>query len=348
MALTLPYSQWPEADTRLWVSLFTEGNPLDERGQLAHLRETSRESLLRRYARWLKWLAHTRPAALLQPPAERVQLEALRAWLRDLDHTQPVTRRSFVDGVLRVAMAASPDRDWTAEEALVQRLRRIAKRARSQRKQGRILSSQVLFEAGQRLVFEEAPRINSALFRATTIRDGAMIALLALMPMRRRSLAGLRIDVSFLTQPQRYSIALPGDLTKSGLPWEADVPAPAAELLRAYLTEARPLLAARGGWADDHLWLGRKGRKFGEDYLGTLVSKGVERMTGVPVSPHLFRDAAATTLSRHSPKAATLIRGVLAHTSDRTAEKHYIHATSIDAGQSYAEVLRKRRMNELD
>ena len=161
--------------------------------------------------------------------------------------------------------------------------------------------------------------------------------------MRRRSLAGLRMGVFFLRHGEGFTIALPGTLTKSGVPWEADVPGPAAGLLRIYLQETRPLLAARAGFADDHLWLGRKGQKLGEDYLGTLISNGVERMTGTPVSPHLFRDAAATTLSRHNPKAAGLIKPVLAHSREGTAEKHYIHASSIDAGRSYAEVLRRMK-----
>ncbi len=50
-------------------------------------------------------------------------------------------------------------------------------------------------------------------------------------------------------------------------------------------------------------------------------------------------DAAATTLARISPEAARLIRPVLAHNRFGTAERHYIHAGSIEAGRDYAAVV---------
>ncbi len=64
-------------------------------------------------------------------------------------------------------------------------------------------------------------------------------------------------------------------------------------------------------------------------------------LTGKRVPPHFFRDAAATTLARVSPDAVKLIRPVLAHSGFKTAERHYIHAQTIDAGRRYAEVVRK-------
>lgn len=346
MALALPCDRWPDVDQQIWITLFTCGGPLDDRGPLAHVRPTTRTSLERGYGRWLKWLQDRAPEVLAQPPAVRVQAAHLQDWLADLAHTSPMTRRTFVDAVLRIARAIDEDRDWTPELALQRGLRARASRDRGNRKRGRILSSEVLFDAGRQLVEEEAPKVAVPLFRATTLRDGAMIGLLALMPMRRRAFAGLRIGASFLPHAEGFTIALPGALTKSGLPWEAEVPEPAADLLLSYLRNARPLLAARGGDNDDHVWIGRTGNKFGEDHLRTLISGGVERITGIPVSPHLFRDAAATTLARHSPDAATLVQPLLAHTRGGVAERHYIHATSIDAGRDYAEVLRRLREHE--
>lgn len=65
------------------------------------------------------------------------------------------------------------------------------------------------------------------------------------------------------------------------------------------------------------------------------------KLTGKRVSPHLFRDCAATTLARLSPESARLIRPVLAHSGFRTAERHYIHAQTIDAGRDYAAVVQR-------
>ena len=65
--------------------------------------------------------------------------------------------------------------------------------------------------------------------------------------------------------------------------------------------------------------------------IGTLTLK----LTGKRIPPHFFRDAAATTLAR-SRRKARLIRPVLAHSGFRTAERHYIHAQTIEAGRDYA------------
>jgi integrase len=56
---------------------------------------------------------------------------------------------------------------------------------------------------------------------------------------------------------------------------------------------------------------------------------------------HLFRDAAATTLSRISPESARLIGPILAHSGSRTAERHYIHAQTIEAGRDYAVLVQR-------
>ena len=56
-------------------------------------------------------------------------------------------------------------------------------------------------------------------------------------------------------------------------------------------------------------------------------------------SVHHAQDAAATTLSWISPESARLIGPVLAHSGSRTAERHYIHAQTIDAGRDYASLI---------
>lgn len=78
-----------------------------------------------------------------------------------------------------------------------------------------------------------------------------------------------------------------------------------------------------------------------QDYIGSRIGDLTLKLTGKRVSPHLFRDCAATTLARLSPESARLIRPVLSHSGFRTAERHYIHAQTIDAGRDYAAVVQR-------
>ena len=84
MSLVLPLSEWPGADRMMWEALRKEAGPLDVPGGLAHLRQTSRNTLEVQYSRWLKWLLATDPKALSLPPAGRATLSRLQFWLEAL------------------------------------------------------------------------------------------------------------------------------------------------------------------------------------------------------------------------------------------------------------------------
>lgn len=339
MSLVLPRAQWPDADRDMWEALFRQGDVFDGHGPMAHVRQTTQVSLEPRYGRWLKWLSVNKADLLGMLPAHRASLETLRLWLTDLDHTAPMTRLAYMDGVLRLLTAAHPDLDWAAHRRLRARLKKQAGRGAQTRKNGRVLSSNVLLNAGLDLALGVADEASSPIWRATGIRDGAIIALLALMPIRRRALVGLRIGQSVFICGDKATIALSAEMTKSGVPWEAEVPTPIMPALLRYMQDARPALFARAQQPHDTLWVARKGGPLGYGAVAAAVKNGTERMLGVRISPHLFRDAAVTTLSRHSPRAATLIRPVLSHCSDKTAERHYNHAKTIEAGRDYAALL---------
>lgn len=341
MSLILPFVAWPDADRALWTRLLQTGGPFDECGALAHLRPTSVMTLQTRYGRWLGWLAGTDSAALDEAPEYRATLPRLRAWLTALDHTAPMTRLMFIDGVLRVLRAAQPEGDWGAQRRLLAHLKRAAGRGDPARKRGRVLSSRVLLQAGLHLAGPDAAAMTNQLQRAEAQRNGTMLALLAAMPIRRRAFAELALGTSLVDQNGQLTIILNEEGTKTGHPWEAAVPDIVADALHRYIAETRPFLMARRAQRHDKLWVDRRGRPYTPHALSVRVAETTLKLTGHRIPPHLFRDAAATTLAWESPKDARLIRGVLGHASFETAERHYIQARTIEAGRDYAAVLRK-------
>lgn len=343
MSLVLPLDEWPAQDREMWLNLQTEGGPLDDCGALSHLRATSLKTLELRYARWLQWLITSDAEAITLPPARRGTLPRMSAWLQNLSHTRPMTRLMFIDGVLRILSAADPTQDWSGQRKLKTGLKRAAGRGDRDRKLGRVLSSEVLFKAGMSLATGHAEAAPTPLRRMMYLRDGTMIAMLALMPMRRRAFAGLRIGTSLYVTADTMTVALPGDLTKSGQPWEADVPQIVEPLLRRYVNEARPFFMERGQQQHDVLWVGRTGAQLKQDALSPRIAEQTLKLTGRRIPPHFFRDAAATTLARSSPEHAKLIRPILAHASFGTAEHHYIHAQTIEAGRDYAALIDLKR-----
>lgn len=343
MSLVLPFDAWPEADRALWDGLFRPGGPLDDLGPLAHLRETSRATLRAHYGRWLGWLATSAPQAMDLAPPDRASLEFLGLWLEDLAHTRPMTQWSFVSDVVRVLSAAAPQVDWSGHLRLKARLRRRAGAGDRSRKAGRVLSSRVLYEAGLRHATVDAAAATTPLRRLKCARDGMMVAFLALIPIRRRAMVELTLGRSLIVRSGHIDVDLSADLSKTGAPWSCRVPEVLDGLLRHYLSDVRPGLMARGGAAHDRVWVGDRGAAYQGDHFGSRIRDITLSLTGARVGPHLFRDAAATTLARHSPRAARLIKPVLAHISEGTAERHYIDASTIEAGRALASVVARRR-----
>ncbi|WP_454747512.1 tyrosine-type recombinase/integrase [Ciceribacter selenitireducens] len=345
MSLVLPVSEWPAQDRAMWEAMLSQGGPLDEQGALAHLRATSIQTLANRYGRWLRWLAVSAPEALELAPEQRATVARLQAWHSDLSHATAMSQLMFIDGILRILRAHSPDLDWCEQRRLLAVLKRRAGTGDRSRKLGRVLSSDVLLEAGLQRAGPEADCATTLLEKMKRQRDGTMIALLALLPMRRRSFNSLSLGASVHVTEEEIMISLSSDQTKTGVPWEAAASRQVEPLLRRYIQDVRPWLMARGNQHHDCLWVGKKGERISDNYLGSRIGTLTLQLTGQRVPPHFFRDAAATTLARLSPRSAKLIRPVLAHTGFGTAERHHIHATTIEAGRYYAEVINRLKRN---
>ncbi|WP_156317458.1 hypothetical protein, partial [Cypionkella psychrotolerans] len=240
--MSLPFSEWPATDQQMWHDLQRQGGPFDDRGALSHLRQTSLDTYQCAYERWLQWLRQEDFVTLDAHPVERATVPRLKAWLASMITIDPASVAMFLRGTLRVLQAAGPNNDWSAHRRVGRGLQPAVGRGTPQRKQGRILSSRVLLEAGLRHAGPEAAAATTPLGRAKAQRDGTMVAMLAAMPIRRRSFTLLKIGESLLITKSAIIVALSEDMTKNGVAWEATLPEPAAAVLRDYLTNTRPFL----------------------------------------------------------------------------------------------------------
>lgn len=341
MGKSMPFSTWPEADQRMWLDLTLKGGPFDDLGALSSLRETTLLLNMGTYGRWLEWLRLNAPEVLAELPAARANLNRLHAWLRQEPALSLTSQLMYFNGARRVLSAAFPDTDWSSHRRFGQRLARAAGRGNPARKRGRILSSRVLLEAGLRYAYPSLECPDDPFERSKRQRDGTMVAFLAMLPLRHRAFAGLRIGQSLLRTGDTLTIALPEALTKTGVAWETEVPEPVASALRLYLIETRPSLMARMDQHHDCLWVGDKGQPMSYSSIGHRIPDITERLTGVRIPAHFFRDSAATTMARESPASAKMIGSLLAHSTSRTAEAHYIQAGSIEVGREHAQMLKK-------
>ncbi len=342
----LRFEEWPEADRLAWVAMFQKGHPLDGSGPLSHYRDASILHLRNAYSYWLAWVGSEDPAVLLEPPLGRITAERMVAWRNAMTHLAPYSVSSHLQALGRVLRALDRDRPERRERAVINHAAARAERVGSERKRGRIVDTSVLLDAGLLQFRQHIAAIASDPKAALHCRDGVMIMLLALMPMRRRPFVGLELGRSLRRTATGWHVTLSEADLKCGESWESAVPQVLVEPLSAYVDLVRPCLAGAAGTEHKHLWLTWDGRPMDAPYVGVRMKELTVRLIGRDISCHLFRDCAATTLAVTSPDMARLTKGLLGHSSDRTATRYYNQATSLEAGRllgARVEAIRRKR-----
>jgi integrase len=168
-------------------------------------------------------------------------------------------------------------------------------------------------------------------------RDGLMIALLSLRPIRRHTFSLIRIGVHLKQVGKEWRIILDRSETKSGRPFEIAFPQRITPFLEHYLRQVRPKIL--GASKHDYLWASTKGVPLTDKAIYGIITNRTRQAFGQPVNPHLFRHCAATTIATLQPGRIGIARDLLDHASLTTTNAYYNKARSIDAGRLYAKVL---------
>jgi integrase len=180
--------------------------------------------------------------------------------------------------------------------------------------------------------------------RAKGVRNGLIITLLALHPIRLKNFAGLRIGDTFVNDGQWW-LHIRSDDTKSKRVDERQVPKFVTDAVNSYIDVHRAILC-RGNIRETALWISSTtGQPLTVKNLGTLVSKITRETLGVDVSPHLFRTADASTAAVYGSKYPHLASALLGHRDARVTEKHYNRAMSLSAGDEYGIIVQFYRQS---
>jgi integrase/recombinase XerD len=226
-----------------------------------------------------------------------------------------------------MAMIMGPEKDWTFIKRFAGRIRSRA--ATPSRKHGRIVGADELYALGLHLM-SQATGFRSLRRSAVLFRDGLIIALLALRPLRRRNVTDLTLGRDVISVAGTWMIVLSPALTKTHVALEYDWPESLVEALEEYLRVHRPLLQARKGrWkspAGDRLWLSADGSPLTQMALYDRVVYWTGKVVGKSVNPHLFRDAGATFMAINDPVHVLLAAPLLGHRTFTTTERSYIQA----------------------
>ena len=79
------------------------------------------------------------------------------------------------------------------------------------------------------------------------------------------------------------------------------------------------------------------------DGIEKVIKTSTLASTGIDVSPHLFRTSAASTVAAFDSSNPGLAAALLHHSDLAVTEKHYNRAKSINATQSFGDLIRQLR-----
>lgn len=269
---------WPEGDRRRWDDVWSvaDASDLDRTGP--DWRPAMILAVVQNYGCWLTWLRDRSMLDLSQMPEDRVTRERVRHYLGDLGlRLSPQTVRHRLTHLERALFVLAPsfDRRWL--RIIINRLSNTidhtTKRARLQEPGIIVELGQSLMDDGE-LGLRDCPRRNAVLFR-----DGLLIALLAMRPLRVRSLLSMQIGTHLLKSSAGWMIEIPGEDTKNKRSLSYPFPLDLVPALERYLDHHRPLLA--GAWyRGDRLWLSFHYRPLGHRGLHTQICGSTRRIFG--------------------------------------------------------------------
>ena len=219
----LPLAQWPATDRRIWLAAQEAGGPLDDPGRAAHWAPATLSKLAGTYGRYLGWMERCgeldpagSAATLITEARVKAHLAIARA------RSAPLTVLSIIADLRLFARAVAPEVDWAWLGRMEAAARQRARPVRDQRARLRLVRE--LVDLGEALMAEADAGQLTPLQRLLAYRDGLMIALLPLAPLRLRNFAGLRLGHELVRRGDRWWVEVPATQTKYHRPSSARFP----------------------------------------------------------------------------------------------------------------------------
>lgn len=339
----LRVEEWPQQDALRWLKAREPRAKLFAERSAADWRLTTATKAEEGYGMYLHWLADRGFLDHAVTMEQRVTHEAIQQFASEYaEGRAPLTVAGTVRDIALVLRACSPPHGVKWLTDLSWRAMNASKPIRP--KLPHIASPGALYGLGKMLMTEGRWHGDGKSWSgARMYRDGLMIACLAVRPLRLGEHMALRLGHTLTREGERWHIAVPPSSTKTNR-WRRDsFPAFLTPAMDYYVEQVRSVLPREKADLDDGwFWLGTDGR-LNPSTVSSTISRLTLKRLGKAVSPHRFRDSAATAIALEMPKHIGITKSVLGHASLQTSQDHYNQAHSFSASAELAEVVEELR-----
>src|SRR5215471_2300115 len=334
---SLEIEEWSATDQLAWKEAIRPALRLQRGGAAAHLTKVSQNDIANRYGLYLDFVRRNGLFDVRSGAAGLVIPKYVQDYVVELkNRVSSVTLWNSIYKLRRASECLTPDLDYGWLSEIENDLALVAE---PRDKTDRLVLADRLLEAGLTLIEEAESFAPTPMRRARAVRNGLMIALLSLHPLRIKNFATLRIGETIKKIEGHWWLIIDIKNTKTRRRDERRVPHFMTGIIDRYIDQHRQLLLGKKARNPAFWNSSTKGAQFTIKNMGTLISKITKQTLGIDVSPHLFRMAASTTAAVYGTSSPHLASAVMGHRDKRITEEHYNRARSLHAGAILADII---------
>jgi integrase len=179
---------------------------------------------------------------------------------------------------------------------------------------------------------------------ALTCRVAMAIALLTVAPIRAANLASIRLDENLIRPGgpgTNFILTFPYYDVKNRVDLTFELDEYVTGLIDEYVQDYRPALMR--GSNVDWLFPGSKRGSKDSHLFGIQITERIVRITGVRMTIHQFRHAAAANYLKYHPGDYETVRRFLGHRNIRTTVNFYCGLETIQATRLLGDIVRRHR-----
>jgi integrase len=181
---------------------------------------------------------------------------------------------------------------------------------------------------------------------AVTAQIAVAIAILSVAPVRSGNLATIRFDENLIKPGgpgTPYLLVFPDYDVKNRVALTFGLEADVTALIDEYVHDYRPAVVR--GSNEPWLFPGGSINPKGAHLFGIQISERIEKLTGLRMTIHQFRHAAAAIYLKHNPGHYETVRQFLGHRNIRTTVNFYCALESVRATRQFGDLIRERLIN---
>jgi integrase len=178
---------------------------------------------------------------------------------------------------------------------------------------------------------------------ALTAQLAAAIAILSFAPVRLTNLASILLDQNLIKPggpKSAFWLVFPHYDVKNRVDLQFPLDNEVTELINEYIDDFRPHLLR--GSNTQCLFPGVSGKPKTANMFSSQITERIENATGLRITVHQFRHAAAAIYLQHHPGSHETVRRLLGHRNIQTTINFYSGLETTQANVAFGKIIRQQ------